>query len=73
MVTTKTWTLAITKGLTDRVSRSPKDPIFSFRANKCHFFFCRARSHNIQLNRVRKQHTAPKSLSSGKFSRVSLP
>ena len=38
VVTTKTWTLAITKGLTDRVSRSPKDPIFSFRANKCHFF-----------------------------------
>ena len=50
VVTTKTWTLAITKGLTDRVSRSPKDPIFSFRANKCYFFFCRARSHKIQAS-----------------------
>ena len=40
VVKTKTWTLVITKGLINLVSCYPKDPIFSFCANKCHFFFC---------------------------------
>ena len=53
-----------------------------FRANKCHFFSVAQGRTTFKLlmalclfklNRVRKQHTAPKCLSSGKFSRVSFP